>query len=154
MGFFSKLKNTLTGGWATVTVECEGAGKRGERLPFKVNVEVKDNPISVDRIYVELQCAETVEIDRYRTLDQDDAGDVDYVNVRHSEDLLEEKLVIADAQELAANGSFSFNGEIDIPAHLPPSYRGKNCAIKWLIYAGLDMTGNDPDSGWKEITVN
>ncbi len=148
MGLFSKLKNSVTGGWATVTVECDDNSKRGERLLFKVTVEVKDEPINVERIYVALHCNETIELEDYLI-----ASDSGYVNVTHSEDLLEERLVIANAQELAANGSFSFNGEIDIPAHLPPSYRGKNCAIKWLIYAGLDMTGNDPDSGWKEITV-
>ncbi len=153
MGFFSKLKNTLTGGWATVTVECEQNARRGEKFPFKVNVQVKDEDISVDRVYIQLQCAEVIELDNYRSFDRDDAGDIDYINVRHSEELLDEELTISQNQQLGANQSASFDGEVDIPAHLPPSYRGRNCSVQWRIYAGLDMTGNDPDSGWKEITV-
>ena len=154
MGFFNDIKNSLTGGWADVSV-ITGEARRGEPLDVAVNVSVSSSDIAVGEVYVKLECREVVEIDNYRVQvrGQDGHGESDYVDVVECEELFEQRFVLARGQALAADTRHAFEGTVDIPPHLPPSYSGRNTRIEWRLYAGLEMKGNDPDSGWKEITV-
>ena len=152
MGFFSKLKNNFTGGWADVTVSVSN-GKRGTSVPITVHVSVRSKAISVNRVYVKLNCEEIIEIPRYKALDRDASGDVDYIDVKSGGTLFEQELVIASTQDLQAEQSYTFEDEIDIPGKLPPTFNGRHAKVVWSIFAGLDMKGNDPDSGWIEIQI-
>jgi len=43
---------------------------------------------------------------------------------------------------------------VDLPLNLPPSYNGRNTRVEYVGLAGLDMKGNDPDRGWRPISVS
>ena len=60
---------------------------------------------------------------------------------------------IAGAQTLEAGETYTFEGELRLPAGVQGSYQGKHIAHKIQIQAGPDAPGNDPDSGWVDIIV-
>ena len=152
MGFLSKLKSSLTGDWADVSLDVAPV-QRGETAVVTVTVAVKTEPIRINRVYVKLRCAEEINIPNYPTGKRDAEGKSIDLNVRKTENLLNEEITLADAQEFAAGSTRRFEGDLKIPAHLPASFSGKYASIKWSAFAALDMKGNDPDSGWQEVSV-
>ena len=56
-------------------------------------------------------------------------------------------------QQIQQGQTYDFEGMIQIPANANPSFRGSMIKHTWEVQAGLDMTGNDPDSGWQVIEV-
>ncbi len=154
MGFLSNLKNSLTGGWADVVID-HGEGRRGEPLELTVHVAVRSSAIEVSDVYVQLECHEIVEIDNHRVSDHDDGElDVDHVDIRKQERLFDRRVSLARSVSLDADSQQAYEGQVDLPAHLPPSYSGRHAKIRWRVLAALDMKGNDPDSGWREIRVS
>ena len=153
MGFLSNLKNTLTGGWADVALTT-GEARRGAPLDVAVNVGVRSEDIKVNEVYVVLQCREIVRIEGHRTGDRDEDGDLDTVDVRKDVELFERRFRLAHGLSLDANSEHVYETAIEVPEHLPPSFRGRNARIRWRILAALDMRGNDPDSAWQELHVH
>ena len=152
MGFLSKLKSSLTGDWADVTLSVASA-QRGETAAVTVDVAVKSETIRINRVYVQFRCTEAVKILNYQTGKRDAEGKTIVIDVRKTERLLNEEIVLAGAQELAAESHHHFEGELRIPAHLPASFEGRHASISWSAKASLDMKGNDPDSGWQNLEV-
>ena len=152
MGFLSKLKSSLTGSWADVTLDVAPA-QRGETATVTVNVSVKSETIRIKRVYVEYRCTEKVKILNHQTGKRDAEEREIVIDVRKSERLLNEEIVLAGAQELAAESHHRFEGELRIPAHLPASFEGRHASVAWSAKASLDMKGNDPDSGWHDLEV-
>ncbi len=155
MGFFSNLKNSLTGGWATVTL-TPGEAVRGTLVPVTVNVLVKENPIQVARVYVKLECREEIEIPDYATdLKNADGSNTTRhtITVRQSGTLLQTETVLGTPGELNAGQAYTFEGKVEIPAELPPTCHGRYFRTRWRMLAGLDMKGNDPDSGWVDLEL-
>ena len=101
MGFLSKLKSSLTGSWADVTLSVAPA-QRGEIAAVTVDVAVKSEAIRINRVYVEFRCTEAVKILNYQTGKRDAEEKEIVIDVRKSERLLNEEIVLAGAQELAA----------------------------------------------------
>ena len=152
MGFLSKLKSSLTGSWADVTLDVAPA-QRGETAAVTVDVAVKSETIRIKRVYVQFRCTEAVKILNHQTGKRDAEGQTIVIDVRKSERLLNEEIVLAGAQELAAESHHHFEGELRIPAHLPASFEGRHASISWSAKASLDMKGNDPDSGWQNLEI-
>lgn len=151
MGIFSKLKN-LTGGWADVSVITETAN-RGDTTEVMVQVSVKDEPIQISRIYVTLRCVEEVRVPNYRVNSSGGNAGSSSVNVNATETLHEQEYNATGATRLDAGILEAVPCSLDIPAHMPPSFEGRNARIRWMVKAGLDMKGNDPDSGWQDLPV-
>ena len=151
MGIFSKLKN-LTGGWADVSVITEDA-TRGEPTEVMVQVSVKDESIEINRIYVTLRCVEEVRVPNHRVNVAGSNSGSTTVNVNATEVLHEQEYTATGVTRLDAHILEAVPCRMDIPGHLPPSIEGRNARFRWLVKAGLDMSGNDPDSGWQELTV-
>ncbi len=152
MGFFSKMKSSLTGDWATVTVDCPG-GKIDEEISFIIRASIKNEAIDVDRIYLNIRSEEEIHIPNYRVHDRDEAGDTDYYTIRESEETYSRELTVEGAQSLEANREYEWNGSFTIPGSYGRSYHGKHAKHIYKIFAGLDMKGNDPDSGWIEVDI-
>jgi hypothetical protein len=159
MGFFSKLKANLTGSWADVTIVANDA-TRGETATVTVNVAVRDQEISVDSIVVTLRCNEEISIPNYRASvkmqTNGQAGNSTAsgsINVNHTETIHEEEVTVDSNVNFAANEKRSFQAIFQLPAHLPATFEGRNAGYVWEAYAALEMKGNDPDTGWKEIRV-
>lgn len=156
MGFFSDLKNNLTGSWADVSITTSPA-KRGESASFTVQVNVKDKAIDVNKIYVKVQCVENVEIRNVRTNSGTSQGSTSGSNTttaRANETLFDQEIQVASATQLGANSQQSFEASVQLPAHMPPTFAGRNARIEWKVMAAVDMKGNDPDSGYQTFEVS
>jgi hypothetical protein len=158
MSFLSRFKNSLTGGWADVQLVVPGVVERGIAIAIQVRVKVKADPISINKVYVNIGCEERVDIPDYSVNEPGQPAGAEKslaarLHIQKSENLYQKELVLAPEQQLQANQDYSFDGTLQIPGELPASYHGKNCKIEWKICASLDMKGNDPDSGWQTIVV-
>ena len=64
MGFFSRLTRSITGGWAEVSLVMAPA-QRGRSAAITVTVAVRDEPISIGRVYARMRCVENIDIPHY-----------------------------------------------------------------------------------------
>ena len=151
MGFLSNMKNNLTGSWANVNVRTAPQLRRGEPASVAVDVQVKDNDITVNGVVVELSLQERVSLNGVDLMGD---GDNERVDGQAIERLHHQEFTIAAGQHLGANQAGSFEGQVQLPTHLPPSARGRNAEFRWQVRARLDMKGNDPDSGWQVVEVH
>jgi len=153
MGLWDKIKqakNFVTGGGADVSITFESMEVPvGGSMKIKVTALVKDAPLKMDKAYVKIRARETVQ-----------AKDRDHNNgrsttetVRNSVDTWKHEMPISGGQQLEANQSYEWEAEIQIPNGNNPTYRGRNAWHEYEVFAGLDVPGNDPDSGWQQITV-
>jgi hypothetical protein len=149
MSFISNMKNKMTGGWANITISAP-EGARGSVLPVTVTVSMKDQGIKIDRVYLKILCTESVYISDYKISIGEESKTVD---IDKKTSLFEHENNISGAQELNGKETYTFESPVNIPSDIPPTFKGTNCRIVWAVYAGLDMKGNDPDSGWVEINV-
>lgn len=140
MGFFKDLKNKVTGGAATVRVTVPTA-RRGQAVPVQVQATAKANG-KVAAVYVLLRATETAQ---FKT----DGGD----KVKGEKTSYENKVSIAGASEIKEGETYTYEGVIELPTTTNPSLRGGIIDHIWEIQAGLDMPGNDPDSGWQTFDV-
>ena len=150
MGFLSNMKNNLTGSWANVNVRTGQQMRRGEPAGVAVDVQVKDSDITINGVIVEVSLQERVSLSGVQLMGD---GDNERVDGQANERLHHQEFTIAAGQQLGANQSGSFEGQIQLPSHLPPSARGRNAEFRGQVRARLDMKGNDPDSGWQIIEV-
>ena len=149
MGFLDKLKNYVTGGGAKVTLQI-GQVAPGQPIPVVVRAQVEGSAIAAAKVYVAVRGLETVDL-IHRDKDGGHRGDRD--RVHDTEVLYSKEFVLQGAVELAASSSHEWRGEIEIPRSAQPTYRGKHARHEWAVLAGIDVTGNDPDSGWIQIEV-
>ena len=160
MGFLSNLKNNLTGSWADVSLTAAPA-TRGESASFNVRVNVKDEAIDINKVVVQVRCTEIVEVQARETTTRPSQANgkattatrTSPTTVRETETLFNQDIPVAHGQQLAANTQQSFEASVQIPAHLPPTFTGRNARIEWKAMASVDMKGNDPDSGWQTFEV-
>lgn len=155
MGIFDKLKavkNFVTGGGATVTVEIN---EPSLTQPFQVVVRthVADADIKVTKVYLQIKAIEEVVLNDVPVpIEEEIDGETRVVRVeredyRREVTTYEQEIVVADQQELPAGSEHEWQAEITLGDALP-TFNGHNARHYWQIFAGLDMFGNDPDSGW------
>ncbi|HSD89337.1 MAG TPA: hypothetical protein VLB44_17530, partial [Kofleriaceae bacterium] len=65
----------------------------------------------------------------------------------------ENRVMISGAQDLKEGETYSWEGQVELPPNANPTLRGSIIDHTWEIQAGLDMPGNDPDSGWQSFDV-
>lgn len=148
MGFFSNLKNAVTGGAATVAIDVPSSAARGDTIPIKVSATAK-SAADAKSVYVIIRASEHAEL-----RDTDYSGGRSTTEVVHGQRTsFEHKLVLATGVKLAAGQTGAWEGAFQIPTQTNPTYQGQIIRHVWQIQAGLEMTGNDPDSGWQTIQV-
>lgn len=140
MGFFGDLKNKVTGGAAQVTVQMQAA-KRGAATPVRVQAVAKSNG-KVASVYVLVRGTESA------------SWKADNQTVGNSHQSFDTKIVLAGAQDIVAGQTYTWDGQVELPANVHPSVSGKLIEHRWEVQAGLDMPGNDPDSGWQSFQVS
>jgi hypothetical protein len=140
MGFFKDLKNKVTGGAATVRVTVPTA-QRGRAVPVQIQATAKANG-KVAAVYVLVRATESAQ---FKT----DGGD----KVKGEKVSYENRVTIAGASDIKEGETYTFDGVIELPTSSNPSLRGGIIDHIWEIQAGLDMPGNDPDSGWQSFDV-
>lgn len=152
MGFFSSLKNMVTGGGATVTVEVTKA-MIGRPCNVNVNIAVKDDDIKASNVYMKLKCDVKDNEFTIANAKNEKEGEKGPIEVSKSERftsvyLYEDK--IAGETIYNKGGNYTISKETRLPADKQASSEGK---VIWSVYAGIDMKGNDPDSGWQRFDV-
>ena len=149
MNMFRKV----TGGAADVELTVENA-VRGQKAKVTVNVRVGSAALKVKRVYVRLVANEGVDIPRYSAPSQPGAtGGSNIIHVRSTEQVSSQEVTIAEGQELAAETTAQFTGEIAVPSGLP-SFTGQTIRMEWKSLAGLDVAwSTDPSSGWIDVNV-
>lgn len=147
MGILGKLKDAarfVTGGAAKVRVfPAEKYSNGNEPIKFKIEVDVKDKEINFNYIYLKVKSIEKIQAK--------DKEDNEYIT-NTSHEYSDEFKVVAGGT-LDAETSATYDIEIQLPTNLNGSYYGTNASHIYYIQAGVDMPGNDPDSGWQEIQV-
>jgi hypothetical protein len=139
MGFFKDLKNKVTGGAATVRINVPAA-RRGQAVPVQVQATAKANG-KVSAVYLLVRATENAEFKQNNE------------KVSSSKISYENRITIAGAQDLKEGETYSWEGVLELPTNSNPTLRGSIIDHTWEMQAGLDMPGNDPDSGWQSFDV-
>jgi hypothetical protein len=150
MGFLDKLKsakNMVTGGGAKVQLEI-GQATLGGEVSVVVRAQVAGAPMNASRVYVIARAQERIKM---TVRDQDDPGDRDRINENYES--FRQEFQVTGPVEMEADSQHEWQGQFQLPANSQPSYQGRNAVHVWEFQAGLDVKGNDPDSGWVEAQV-
>lgn len=147
MGLFDKIKdglNKMTGNTATVTIQVVGE-KLNEPVKINVTAVVKDQPLDVNKIYIQVKSVEKVTVPK-REISSEQVFDVNIEKEIYKMQVIE----IAPAQKLEAGQTYNWTYDLTLNPQLgaKPTYLGMYVSHEWMFYAGLDVKGNDPDSGW------
>ena len=149
MGLFDKIKsaaNFITGGGATVTVTPVNFDNNGkEPITVKVNAVIKDKALSATKIYLDIRAEERVS-GNFNTNEGKK-------RVSESVTTYKAQVEVAPGQELEANGTYDWEATFSIPHEVSGTFHGQMAHHVIEVRAGLDVRGNDPDSGWVEIRV-
>ena len=139
MGFFKDLKNKVTGGGATVRLTLPTA-RRGQPTQVQVQATAKANG-KVNGVYLLVRAVENAE-----WKEENEKRNVTKTSY-------ETKVTIAGAQDIKDGETYDWNGVLELPSNVQPTFRGQMITHTWEVQAGLDMAGNDPDSGWVTLEV-
>ncbi len=154
MGFLKKLKGAvskITGGGANVSVFVNG-NDISETLNITVNVEVKDSPLKVQKVYLWVKSVEKITIPK-DSLPQYLREQANLGLSLSTDRFPKKEFIVAETQTLEAKQSYTWNIDIKLNSGAVPSYNGHFANHEWLFYAGLDVKGNDPDSGWQKFDL-
>lgn len=150
MGLFDKIKsaaNFITGGGATVTVtpvSFENDGK--SPITVKVNAVVKEGTtLNATKIYLDIRAEERVS-GNFNTNEGKK-------RVSESVTTYKAQVEVAPGQTLEASQSYDWECSFSIPHEVSGTFHGQMASHVIEVRAGLDVKGNDPDSGWVEIRV-
>ncbi|WP_299247558.1 hypothetical protein [uncultured Cytophaga sp.] len=153
MGLFDKIKsiaNKITGNAAKVEIVMNTNVPRNVNVPVTVNVEVKDVGITIDKLYVKLVAIQHVKIIHNEIVNGNSVSkekvDTSYIH--------EFSFEFSGSRHLDANKNYSWVENVFLPEGVQASYNVYPREVRWHILAGLDMPGNDPDSGRVEIFVS
>ena len=135
---------------------------RGRPSEVTVSLSVSRNPISLRRLIVRVRGTEAIEMPYTIPEEKDNKGKqvtpARNITVQRSEVIFEKEFTITTGQELAANSHHKFTGNVELPSHLPPSFKGRFAQIRWEARAETDLPGGillgaDPTSSWIELSV-
>ncbi|MEL6676161.1 MAG: hypothetical protein AAFR61_28400 [Bacteroidota bacterium] len=157
MGLFDKIKKVgsfLRGNQAQLSIHFDGHIQDGTQpIPLTVHCQVGEQDVEVRKVYLKVRAMEKVEIRNYSLPRQEGETTRQRTDIRDSTQTYQTEIVLAQAQTLSANESYQWETTIDIPFQIAGTYQGQHAWHIWSVFAGLDMSGNDPDSGWVEFEV-
>jgi len=154
MGFLKKLKGAvskLTGGGANVTVFVNGNDIK-ETLNISINAEVKDNSLEVKKVYLWIKSVEKIDIPK-NSLPQNLREIANFGLTLSNDRFPKKEFIVTEAQKLEAKQTYTWAIDIQLDDEAIPSYKGHFANHEWLFYAGIDVKGNDPDSGWQKFDL-
>jgi hypothetical protein len=169
MGLFGAIKGmvqSVTGGAARVSIECEPVAFPGEELRVRVTVTSTGGELKSQGVFVDLLGNEQVKVPaaalsqsqgpQSHTMgsptpapgSQSPAKDFEVSHVSCSQ-----SCQIAPPLVLGAGESRQFEGTVRLPHGIQPSYAGRHSQHSWHIRGRLEAWGNDPDSGYQPLRV-
>jgi hypothetical protein len=145
MGFFKNLMNKITGGGAKLTLELVEPKLEGTFL-VRVNALVSEAELKIAKVYLNIKSVENAVVRNVEVADGDQGTKRE--DVEGNEEVFHTEVLIAGPQILHPNQTYKWEKEISLPSGVGPTFIGKNISHEWYFLAGLDVSGNDPDSGW------
>ncbi len=150
MGFFDSLKgavNFVTGGGAKVSVQWNPpVAFPGDAVLVRVVATSTGGPIRSGGVFVDLAAHEQLNVP------QGALGNAS-PPLNHSKQTFAQSFQIAPAFQLAPNETKQWEGQILLPPQAQPTYDGPFADHDWGIRGRIEVTGNDPDSGFQKIVV-
>src|SRR5262245_24096563 len=150
MGFFDKLKgamNAITGNAAKVTMEMGNTGAfPAGMIRVKISVTSTGQEVSSKGVFVDLQAVEQIKLPKDAAANL--PGEISANKTTYSQEIK-----IAPEFKLAPNETKLFEGVVTIPATAQPSHDGPWADHAWAIRGRIEVTGNDPDTGFMPIKV-
>ncbi|MDD8027444.1 MAG: hypothetical protein PHI34_13135 [Acidobacteriota bacterium] len=153
MGFFSKLADAVTGGWVKIHLQWSEP-VLGKPIQVRINADGVKSDKDIDGVYVQIVAEEKVSVpdvhlaEKVNGVLQEKIQDVENTMITY-----DQKFPIGGPQPLKTGQTYEWSGTITIPADAKPTYLGLRASHSWRITAGLEVKGNDPDSGWAAIPV-
>ena len=156
MGIFNKLLDFLTGGSADVSVDLTNASIS---KPFTINVSanIGSDDLNCRNVYIIIRCIEET-LESYGPKNSKTMTDnekiLSQMNDWVSDTLYYKQFNITDSCILKKGQKYSWEKEIELVEATKVSLDTKDHKILWQAQAGIDVHGNDPDSGWVDFIVN
>jgi hypothetical protein len=122
--------------------------ERGQPTAVQVHATAKSD-CEIQGVYLLVRALERAEV---RDTDFDD-GEIEREYVRGRRVSFEHRVPFAGGQQLSEGEQYTWEGELQLPDDVGPTFRGRMIGHEWEVQAGLDARGNDPDSGWVAIEV-
>jgi hypothetical protein len=154
MGFFSKIKNYVTGGAAEVQITFESKIVDGSN-PLRLFVTATANDdCNIKKVYLKIRAKETYTEYVTRHNSNSNGGNTSTRElVTKTHDHLKQEFTLVNEIKLTKGQSEKWLSEFTFPPNSIATYHGKQASFKWEAIAGLDMAGNDPDSSWQEFIL-
>ncbi len=152
MGLFSGLKNFLTGGAAELQLEPMEL-KVGQPCTVRVKVKVKDSDVKSKELYMYLRSEATCNEFKLELKDKNDDKKFDKLEItssRISSVWKQEKFSIDQSPLYRKSSEVMLEKSIALPKDISPTLADR---ITWKALAGIDASGNDPDSGWSDVLI-
>ena len=151
MGLFDKLKaavNFVTGGAAKVQIEYSPTTAiAGQPINVKITAVSTGAEVTSKGIYVDLRAVEKVSVSKKESVELDN-------DLNMSFETFSQEFKISADFVLGKDETKVFEGTINMPANVEPSFDGKYVSHDWEIRGRVEAKGNDPDSGYQPIKVN
>jgi hypothetical protein len=150
MGFFDKIKgavNAVTGGAAKVTLDFEPkVAFPGDAVRVKISATSTGAEVKSKGVFLDLLGAESVKLPKGTVENQSN-------EINATKTQLSQEFQIAPAFVLAAGETKLFEGVVQLPGGLQPSFQGALARLEWQLRGRVEAFGNDPDSGYQPIRV-
>jgi len=149
MGLMDKLKaaaQAVTGGAARVTIEYQPpVCFAGDTVQVHITATSTGGEVQSQGVFVDVRGWETVHLTRSEAMTEKD--------VNTSKSTYDTSTQVAPPFTLGANETKTWEGSIQIPTSVQPSYQGVHSRHEWQIRGRIEARGNDPDSGWQALRV-
>ncbi|MCU0798198.1 MAG: hypothetical protein MUC62_00810 [Candidatus Thermoplasmatota archaeon] len=153
MGLMDKLKgaaNAITGGGADVSLEMpSGPFRTGEQVKVRVTVRSKGSEVRSGGVFIDIKAVEKGTV-RSTQLCNSCNRSLPYT-VTVSRTTVEQSITVHPAFVLKKDETKVVDATISIPPG-QPTYHGTIDHV-WEVRGRLEAFGNDPDSGFRQITV-
>lgn len=151
MGLLDRLKNAthaVTGGAARVSLEYSpNVALPGDTVSVRITATSTGAEVKSGGVFVDLRAVETVLMPAVRV------SSVDNPSTRSTYTSFEQQFPLAPAFTLAPNETKVFEGQVRLPSNVQPSFEGHFAQHEWSIRGRVELTGNDPDSGYLALRV-
>jgi hypothetical protein len=149
MGLLDKLKGAVqavTGGAAKVTIEFSPSFLYpGDQVQVKITATSAGAEVKSKGAFVDLRGWEEVKV---KNTGPNQSGFSTTSSSTH-----DKAIQISGDFVLAPNETKTFEGQVQVPNGLQPTYNGPNAKHQWEIRGRIEAWGNDPDSGYKPLRV-
>ncbi len=154
MGIIKKIKNAMrqfSGGNAKVSISIDGNAIK-DSIKVRVKADIKEKTLAAKKIYLWVKSTEQINIPK-------DALPLNLtehssLGIKLSNDMYpKEEFILAENQTLKKEQSYTWDIDISLKEGAISSYKGMFASHEWLFYAGIEVKGNDPDSGWQKFDL-